>query len=106
MIMLTRLTGTAFALNPDLIQRADCTPDTVVTLVDGTRFMVRESIAQVIERIAGFRASIIALASHLEAGQLMTSRHVLLAVADSDVDDGVVEDLDGADVIPLVRGGG
>ena len=37
MVTLTRLTGMPFALNPDLIERVDETPDTVITLVDGTR---------------------------------------------------------------------
>ncbi|MBI1844112.1 MAG: flagellar FlbD family protein, partial [Actinobacteria bacterium] len=36
MIMLTRLNGQAFALNCDLVERIDITPDTVITLVDGT----------------------------------------------------------------------
>ena len=35
MIIVTRLNGPPFALNPDLIERADATPDTVLTLVDG-----------------------------------------------------------------------
>ena len=37
MILLTRLNGPVFALNPDLVERADSTPDTVITLVDGTK---------------------------------------------------------------------
>ena len=37
MIVLTRLNGHAFALNPDLIERAESTPDTVITLVDGKK---------------------------------------------------------------------
>ena len=36
MITLTRLSGSMFALNSDLIERVDSTPDSVVTLVDGT----------------------------------------------------------------------
>ena len=37
MILLTRLNGPPFALNADLIERAEATPDTVITLVDGTK---------------------------------------------------------------------
>ncbi len=40
MIPLTRLTGAQFALNPDLVERVDCTPDTVITLLDGTKYLV------------------------------------------------------------------
>ncbi len=38
MITVTRRNGTAFALNPDLIERVEATPDTVITLVSGTRY--------------------------------------------------------------------
>ena len=43
MIMLTRLSGSAFVLNSDLIERLDSTPDTVVTLVDGKKYVVAEA---------------------------------------------------------------
>ena len=33
----------SFALNSDLIERVDSTPDTVITLVDGTKYVVAES---------------------------------------------------------------
>jgi flagellar protein FlbD len=65
-IMLTRLGGLTFALNQDLIERADCTPDTVVTLVDGTKYVVTESLAELLELIREFRASVITEAQHLE----------------------------------------
>ena len=44
MILVTRINGAVFALNPDLVERADCTPDTVVTLVDGTKYVIAESV--------------------------------------------------------------
>jgi len=62
MITLTRLTGAPFALNPDLVERVDCTPDTVITLVDGTKYLVSETLQEVSDTILGYRASIIALA--------------------------------------------
>jgi flagellar protein FlbD len=64
-IQLTRLNGPGFALNPDLIQRAEATPDTVVTLVDGTKYVVAESVEQLMERVLTHRASVVALAQHL-----------------------------------------
>jgi len=39
MIVLTRLNGPSFALNPDLIERIESTPDTVITLVDGAQYV-------------------------------------------------------------------
>jgi flagellar protein FlbD len=62
MIILTRLNGPAFALNPDLIERAEETPDTVVTLVDGKHYLIRESLKDLIEIIRNDRASVLALA--------------------------------------------
>jgi flagellar protein FlbD len=66
MIIVTRLNGPPFALNPDLIERADATPDTVLTLVDGTKYLIAESVTEVIELIKEYRASVIALAQHIE----------------------------------------
>jgi flagellar protein FlbD len=79
-ILLTRLGGPAFALNQDLIERADSTPDTVITLVDGTKYVVAESLADLVELVRRFRASVISTAQHLErpapsapAGPTLTS---------------------------------
>ena len=66
MIPLTRLTGALFALNPDLVERVDCTPDTVITLVDGTKYLVAESLAEVLDSVLDFRARVIATASAFE----------------------------------------
>jgi flagellar protein FlbD len=66
MIVVTRLNGPPLALNCDLIERAEATPDTVLTLVDGTKYVVQESVEQVIERVREFRASVVVLAKKLE----------------------------------------
>ncbi|GAB2693886.1 flagellar FlbD family protein [Thalassiella azotivora] len=62
MIILTRLNGPRFAVNPDLLERVDTTPDTVLTLLDGTKYVVAEPMEEVIDRIRDFRASVIASA--------------------------------------------
>jgi flagellar protein FlbD len=62
MILLTRLNGTTFAVNPDLVERIQEQPDTTVVLVDGTTFIVTETIEEVIDEIAEYRARVIALA--------------------------------------------
>ena len=51
MITVTRLNGPAFALNPDLIERIETTPDTVITLVDGAKYVVRESVDELVARV-------------------------------------------------------
>lgn len=62
MILLRRLNGTEFAINADLIERIEITPDTVVSLVDGTKYVVADTVEEVIERIVAFRARILATA--------------------------------------------
>jgi flagellar protein FlbD len=59
-ITLTRLSGSVFALNSDLIERVDSTPDTVITLVDGTKYVVREGLAEVVDAIRAYRGAVIA----------------------------------------------
>ena len=65
MIPLTRLNGHPFVVNPDLLERAEATPDTVVTLVDGTRMVVLEPVEEIVERVVAFRASVAARAHQL-----------------------------------------
>ena len=62
MIMLSRLNGLPFALNPDLIERAEATPDTVLTLCDGTKLLIGETVEQLVARVRDYRAQIISLA--------------------------------------------
>ena len=67
MILVTRLNGAVFALNPDLVERADCTPDTVITLVDGTKYIIAESVPEFIDSVRHYRSSLIAQASRIES---------------------------------------
>ena len=46
MIILTRLNNSRFAVNPDLVERIHSNPDTTLTLVDGTTYIVTESMAR------------------------------------------------------------
>jgi uncharacterized protein YlzI (FlbEa/FlbD family) len=60
-IILTRLgNGMPIAVNPDLIERAEHTPDTVVTLTDGHKLVVEEPLDDVIALIRDWRASVAA----------------------------------------------
>lgn len=59
-ITLTRLGGSIFALNSDLIERVDSTPDTVITLVDGTKYVVTEPLSAVVDAIREYRGAVIA----------------------------------------------
>lgn len=69
MILLRRLNGTPFGVNADLIERLEITPDTVVTLVDGTKYVVADSVDEIVDRIIDFRARILADAERLADAQ-------------------------------------
>ena len=62
MILLRRLNGSELGVNADLIERVESTPDTVLTLVDGTKYVVSEPAEEVVARIIDFRARILAAA--------------------------------------------
>ncbi len=44
MIKVTRLNGKNFMLNAEIIETLEETPDTVITLVDGKKYVVKESL--------------------------------------------------------------
>ena len=69
MIRVTRLNGEGFALNPDLIERVEAHPDTVAFLVDGTKYVVRESVDEVLQEIREYRAGILATSYEMDRGE-------------------------------------
>ena len=60
MIDLTRLNGTAFSLNPDLIEIVETTPDTVITLTTGRKLIVKEGRQEVKNLVLSYRRAIYA----------------------------------------------
>jgi len=60
MIELTRLNGKPLVLNSDLIKTAEASPDTMLTLINGEKLIVREGTAEVVERILAYRARLLA----------------------------------------------
>ncbi len=68
-IRVTRLNGEQFALNPDLIERVEAHPDTVVFLVDGTRYVVRETVEEMLAEIREYRAGILATSYEMDRGE-------------------------------------
>ncbi len=60
MIYLTRLSGDKFAVNVDLVERAEATPDTVLMLVNGSRYVVRESVDELIDLLRSYRIELLA----------------------------------------------
>jgi len=61
MIELTRLNGRPMVLNSDLIKTAEASPDTMLTLINGEKLIVREEIAEVEARVLAYRARLLAV---------------------------------------------
>jgi len=79
MIQLTRLNNHPLAVNSDLIKFVEQAPDTVITLVNGEKIVVRESAQEVLERVVRFRRSV------LQGIMLWWDNHTALPpVADND----------------------
>jgi flagellar protein FlbD len=55
MIKITRLNHTPLIVNSDLIEHIEVTPDTVITLTSGQKYMVLETTEEIIERVISFR---------------------------------------------------
>lgn len=59
MIQLTRLNHVQFYLNPDLVEQIERTPDTVIRLTTGVRFVVVEPPEVVVDRIIAYRQRVV-----------------------------------------------
>ncbi len=55
MIQITRIDGTVFFINPDLIEVMEATHDTHITLTNGHKYVCAEAPLIIVERIAEFR---------------------------------------------------
>ena len=60
MIELTRLNGNPMLLNSDLIKTAEASPDTMLTLINGEKLIVREELSEVVDRVLAYRATLLA----------------------------------------------
>jgi flagellar protein FlbD len=54
MIALTKLNGKKFVLNALYIEQVEAFPDTTITLTNGKRFVVRESVQEVVDLVSDF----------------------------------------------------
>lgn len=58
MIILSKLNNQEFAINSDLIETIEQTPDTVITMTTGNKYVVRETQAEIIKRIIKYKQTI------------------------------------------------
>ena len=65
MIAVTCRNGEHFSVDPDAIERVDTDPDTVIHLVDGTKYVVAESFDELLTTIQAHRAVAVVAHKHL-----------------------------------------
>ena len=58
MIHLTRINHAPMVLNSELIEHIETTPDTVISLLNGQKFVVQETAEEVIGKVVEFRRRI------------------------------------------------
>ena len=58
MIEVTRLNGLRFGVNCDLIETVEETPDTVITLTTGKKYVVAENMEQIRNLVIDFKRQI------------------------------------------------
>ena len=59
MVQLTRLNNQCVMVNSDLIKFVEQSPDTLITLLNGEKFMVRENPEEIVKRIVEYRRSVL-----------------------------------------------
>jgi len=55
MIQLKKINGAVIGLNPDLIEYIEETPDTVITLSNGDKVVVKDSMTEIIDKVVRYR---------------------------------------------------
>jgi flagellar protein FlbD len=64
-ILVHRLKGQPMFINADLIESVESTPDTVVILADGRRYVLSDRPEDIVERSVRFRASVLVAAEEM-----------------------------------------
>ena len=55
MIVLTKINDAPIAVNADLVQYIEETPDTVITMTNDEKVVVRESMTEIIQKVVHYR---------------------------------------------------
>jgi uncharacterized protein YlzI (FlbEa/FlbD family) len=67
-IAVTCRNGEHFSVDPDAIERVETDPDTVIHLVDGTKYVVTEGFEHLLATIRAHRAVVVVAHQHLTDG--------------------------------------
>ncbi len=58
MIWVTRLNGDRFVINAELIETIEANPDTTITLYNGNRYIVKESVEEIVNQVIEYKRKI------------------------------------------------
>jgi flagellar protein FlbD len=72
MILLTKINKAPIAVNADLIQYIEETPDTIITLSNNDKVVVAEGMAEIIDKVVHYRRLINGLIDSEYERQLRT----------------------------------
>jgi len=60
MIKLEKLNGTVVVVNAELIESVEAAPDTVINLATGNRYLVRNPVDEVINKVVEYKTRVYA----------------------------------------------
>lgn len=61
MVEVTRFNKETIIINADLIEMIEATPDTVITMTTGKKFVVKETKEEMVDKIVKYRQRILSL---------------------------------------------
>ena len=59
MISLTRINDTSIVLNAELIEFVEANPDTIVSLSNGHKYLVKDTVDEVVKKVKEYKRSIL-----------------------------------------------
>ncbi|MCW2699022.1 MAG: hypothetical protein JWQ45_557 [Blastococcus sp.] len=75
MIAVTCRNGEHFSVDPESIERVETTPDTVVHLADGTKYVISESFDYLLRAIRDHRATVLVVHQQMYGGIAAVAEH-------------------------------
>jgi uncharacterized protein YlzI (FlbEa/FlbD family) len=75
MIAVTCRNGEHFFVDPESIERVETTPDTVVHLVDGTKYVVTETLDRLIRAVRDHQATVLVVRQQMYGGIATVAEH-------------------------------
>jgi flagellar protein FlbD len=68
-IEVTTLDGRTIVINAELIERLEMVPETVLSLTNGKKILVRESIKEVVDRIIAYKRRLNCIPEVIKPGE-------------------------------------